>query len=198
MTDQTQAGRRQFLLLAALFAAPLIAAFLLYFVWPELQPKGRTNYGELVAPARPVPALRLNGADGKPAGADTLEGKWSFVYLGGAQCDQSCQDKLFQIRQIRILLNQDRDRVQRVYLAPDAVALQAAREVLSPIHTDLLYVAEAGPAGQRASDFFLPREKDAVYLLDPLGNWLMVYPASAEYKGILKDVKRLLKLSHIG
>ena len=37
-----------------------------------------------------------------------------------------------------------------------------------------------------------------LYLIDPLGNWMMVYPGPSEYKGILKDIKRLLRVSQIG
>jgi len=36
------------------------------------------------------------------------------------------------------------------------------------------------------------------YLVDPLGNLMMSYPADAAPKGMLKDLKRLLRLSHIG
>ena len=37
-----------------------------------------------------------------------------------------------------------------------------------------------------------------VYLIDPLGNLMMVYPAGAKAKGMLEDLKRLLRLSSIG
>ena len=37
-----------------------------------------------------------------------------------------------------------------------------------------------------------------IYLIDPLGNLLMSYPASAPDKALLTDVKKLLRLSHIG
>jgi hypothetical protein len=47
-------------------------------------------------------------------------------------------------------------------------------------------------------DFFSPQEPQTLYLLDPLANWMMRYPAAAESPGILKDIKRLLRLSQIG
>ena len=53
-------GRAQFLLLAALFFAPLLLAILFYFGLPGLQPEHKTNYGQLVVPAPAVPrAARL-------------------------------------------------------------------------------------------------------------------------------------------
>lgn len=194
MNDAQKAGRRQFLLLAALFAAPIVAAVTM-FAWPELQPRGRTNYGELVMPVRRMHALQFLAANGAAADAAIFKGKWSLVYLGGPECGKTCQDKLYQVRQVRTLLNEKRVRVQRIYIAPGAASLQAARTILAPAHPDLIYLAQEA---QSATRFFEPRGLDAIYLLDPLGNWMMRYPDDAEYKGMLKDIKYLLKLSHIG
>lgn len=184
-----------FLLLALLFGAPLVAAWLVYFKFPEWRPEGTTNYGQLINPAQPIPQWQFTDAQGKVADSSALKGKWSLLYLAGAECVQSCQEKIFQIRQIRTLLNQERERVQRVYIAFDAGILAGAQKVLGENHPDLVYLV--GP-GNSLREFFQPPDPDAIYLLDPLGNWLMVYPAASDYKGMLKDLKKLLKLSHIG
>lgn len=200
LTPTQAAGRRQFLLLTALFVAPIVAAVTLY-LHPEWQPKGRTHHGVLVEPARPLPALKLLDADGKAAADDALLGKWSIVQIGAADCAQPCADKLLQTRQIRTLLNEKRLRVQRVYIAPDAAARDALRTQLGSAHPDLRVFADDGATGARARDFFTlqgPQDAQAIYLLDPLGNWLMVYPEKSDYKNILKDLKYLLKLSQIG
>ncbi|MGH8445011.1 MAG: SCO family protein, partial [Solimonas sp.] len=123
--SQVPRGRGQLLLLAALFFGPLLGAVLLYFTFPQSQPHGRTNYGELIAPAQPLPALALVDADGKALDREALRGRWTYLYVGGDACDAVCGNKLFQFRQIRLLLNEKRQRVQRVYLAPSAAALQA-------------------------------------------------------------------------
>lgn len=196
MSDGQSRGRQQFLLLAALFFAPLIAAIVLYFYFPELQPQERTNYGQLVEPARPLPDASLLDASGAPAGDGALRGKWSFVYVGSGDCDQDCAARLHQIRQIRTLLNEKRLRVQRVYIAPGVDALAAARTALEADHPDLQFFADT-PDGAYGR-FFGARDPQALYLVDPLGNWLMVYPAGAESKGILKDIKKLLRVSQIG
>ena len=39
---------------------------------------------------------------------------------------------------------------------------------------------------------------DYIYLIDPNGNWLMYYTPEDEPGGMLKDLKKLLKLSGIG
>jgi hypothetical protein len=41
-------------------------------------------------------------------------------------------------------------------------------------------------------------EAGRIYLVDPLGNLMMSYPAAAPDQALLTDLKRLLRLSHIG
>ena len=45
------------------------------------------------------------------------------------------------------------------------------------------------PAAQRA---------DTVFVVDPLGNLMMSYDARQDPRGLLEDLKKLLRLSHIG
>lgn len=194
-----QPGRGQFLLLAALFFVPLFAAYLLYFVVPELRPAGTTNYGVLLPKVVPVTALSFTDADGKAQNEETLKHHWSVVYMAGTSCDDACLARVIMIRQVRLLLADERPRLKRIYVAPDVAALQAAKTRFGSEQPDLLYLADTGAAGGRAADFFKPTDPNALYLVDPLGNWLMVYPGEKnDYKLILKDIKRLLKLSMIG
>ena len=187
-------ARLKLLLLAALFFAPVLGAIALFFYFPEYIPAGRVNYGTLVSPARAVPALALADPAGAPA-PNPLSGKWTLVYLGGAQCAQPCQERLLLSRQVRLAQNQNRGRVQRLYLAPDVAAAAAAREQLAAEHPDLVVLAETEP---RAAAFFQPADPDALYLVDPLGNWLMVYAGAVEHKGLHRDVKKLLRVSQVG
>lgn len=192
-------GRGTFLLLAALFFVPLFAAYALYFVWPELRPKHTTNYGELVVPVQALPALSFTNADGKAQNETLLKGHWSVVYMAGANCDDACVARIIMIRQIRLLLANERSRVKRIYITPDATALQAAKTKFGSEQPDLEYVVDSGAPGARAADVFKPTDPNALYLVDPLGNFFMVYPSTKDdYKLILKDIKRLLKLSMIG
>jgi hypothetical protein len=69
MSNAPRPGRRTLLLLLALFIAPLVAAFALYYGigW---RPASQSIHGELISPARPM-----------PAGAQNLRGDWSLLYL---------------------------------------------------------------------------------------------------------------------
>ena len=46
-------GAWKLYLLLAVCVAPVVASYLMYYVFP---PSGRTNYGMLIEPQRPVPA----------------------------------------------------------------------------------------------------------------------------------------------
>jgi cytochrome oxidase Cu insertion factor (SCO1/SenC/PrrC family) len=198
MTDPKSRSRRLLLVIATLFFAPLVLATLLYYDFPEWQPKGKVNHGVLIDPARPLPSLDLLDASGAHKDETVFRGRWSYLYLAGADCAQACRDKLFQIRQIRTLLNEKRQRVQRVYLAPDAAALASAQVALAAEHPDLRWFALTPGASATLRGLFGTQDSDALYLVDPNGNYLMVYPAAADSPGILKDIQRLLRLSQIG
>jgi hypothetical protein len=193
MTEQRQA-RLKLLLLAALFFAPVVAAFVLYFYLPQFIPAGRVNYGTLISPSRAVPALALAEADGAAA-PSALLGKWSVVYLARASCGEACVARQVLVRQVRLALAEKRARVQRVYLAPDLAAAASAKAQLAAGHPDLRVLA-ADPAAVDA--FFQPADPDALYLVDPLGNWLMVYTGVIEHKGLHRDLKKLLRASQVG
>lgn len=192
-------GRGQFLLLTALFFVPLIAAYLLYFVVPGMRPSGTTNYGVLLPKVVAVPALSFTDADGKAQSEEAFKHHWSVVYMAGASCDDACLARVIMIRQVRLLLADERPRLKRIYVTPDVAALQAAKARFGSEQPDLMYLADTGVPGKRAADLFKSTDSNALYLIDPLGNWLMVYPSEkSDYKLILKDIKRLLKLSMIG
>ena len=98
---------------------------------------------------------------------------------------------------MRYLLHRDLDRVRRILLytgAPPDPAFVAEQ------HPDLL-VADATGGDAPALIASLPAPAvpgNAVYLVDPLGNLMMRYPATGSWQDMHKDLKKLLKLSRIG
>lgn len=195
-------SRLTLVLLGALFIGPLIAAWVLYS--NGLRPTLTTNYGELVLPTTPLPKLELRTPNDE-AQPELLTGRWSLVQLGGSACDSACAERLVLGRQVRLALGAagvNKDRLQLVYIVPDAAAATAAAAQLHETHKILHIVADAGAAGQRATDVFKPSDPLALYLVDPNGNWLMVYKEQVDadklQRGLLADLKKLLRLSSIG
>lgn len=200
---QRRRQRRALLGLALLFFAPLGLAFLLYYGlgW---RPGGRVNHGGLIDPPRPLPAVALTRIDPdgarKLAAPDLLTHKWTLLYWGAGACGPRCKTDLYNTRQVRIALDRDMSRVQRVFVADGACC---DLDFLRSQHPDLITVratpdALAILAQLRLSPGDDPATADRVYLIDPLGNVMMFYAPDARPKGMLEDLKRLLGLSHVG
>ncbi len=195
--------RRILIGVALMFFAPLALSFYLYYgkAW---HPGGRVNAGELIEPARPLPALSLplaaaaNGAGAVQTNPQFLRGKWTLLYVQRGRCDDECRRHLYDTRQVRLALDREMDRVQRVFIGDgDCCDL---KELLTA-HPDLIAV-RSSPADDPLMAL-LPQRVGAlnshrVYVVDPLGNLMMFYPADASPKGMLEDMKRLLRLSSIG
>jgi hypothetical protein len=192
--NATAKARLKLLLIAALFFAPVVAAVTIFFYLPQYIPEGRVNYGTLVSPSRALPPLALVDSSAQPA-PTVLLGKWTLVYLAAARCDAACGERLVLTRQVRLALNEKRGRVQRAYLAVDAAQAAEAKALLGAEHPDLLFLA-APPLA--ATEFFKPVDPHAVYLVDPLGNWMMTYTGAVEHKGLHRDLKKLLRVSQVG
>ncbi len=194
-------GRRQLVALAAMFFVPLAVAFWLYYGESPLAPEGGTNKGDLIDPARPLPRVSLPVPTGEQTGPDFLVGQWTMLYIGRGTCDERCRKALYLTRQTRIALNKDFDRVQRVFL----VSAECCDDsFLSTEHPDLRLVLLEGSEAERLLQPFPTydgtdvTETGRIYLVDPLGNLLMSYSEAAPDKALLKDLKKLLRLSHIG
>jgi len=139
--------------------------------------------------------------DGAPTGAGFLRGKWTMLYVGDGLCDERCRKALYLTRQTRIALNKDMDRVQRVFLVTGRCC---DRAFLSQEHPDLVVARVDDDASAQllapfpAYDGVSVAAAGRIYLVDPLGNLLMSYAPAAPDKALLTDVKKLLRLSHIG
>ena len=183
--------------LLLIFLAPLLAATVLYFFHGSLPLPGLKTHGILINPARPL--ARFTGATsaGKPLSLDDIRGKWTLVYVAGAKCDLYCEASLFKTRQARLALGEDIPRVQRLYLVIDRHTLNNLPSILS--EHPRMTVAAVDKAVQTTVTDVLGKEPEGnVYIIDPLGNVMMRYPPDAATKGMIKDLKHLLKASRIG
>jgi cytochrome oxidase Cu insertion factor (SCO1/SenC/PrrC family) len=195
--------RRLLVALALLFFAPLAVTFYLYYGPVGWRPASRVNHGDLIDPPRPLPEVSLptvgRGAAGQTK-RDFLKGKWTLLYVGSGSCTAICRSDLYNTRQVRIALNRDMDRVQRVFIAAgdccDVKFLDAQHPDLVTVRStpDALPLLELLPA----FDGIAPAAADRIYIIDPLGNLMMSYAPNAKPKGLLQDLKRLLGLSHVG
>lgn len=183
-------GRRTLLTLALVCAAPVVASYVAYY-W--FRPVGHVNYGELLeaSPAREIVGTLPDG--GKFRLSD-YRGRWLFLAADAGPCEDACQHKLYATRQARTIQGREQERVVRVWLqATQAPTL--APQLLAQ-HPGLV-VARVDPAQWEG----LPGDTGPtrnLYLIDPLGNIVLRYPADPDIKGMAKDLERLLRASRIG
>ena len=191
---RTVGGRWKMLLVLLACAAPVIASYFTYYV---IRPDGRTNYGALIEPARALPAaLPLKTLSGSAVAPASLRGQWLLVAVGGGACDAACERRLYMQRQLREMLGRERDRVDKVWLISDEVTprpeLQAALSAGDPVQmlrlpaSDLSRWLEPAP-GQALHDH--------LYIVDPMGMWMMRMPPTPEPARVKRDLERLLRAS---
>jgi hypothetical protein len=146
-----------------------------------------------------LPAVVLVQRDGTPA-TRVFNEKWSLIYVGDGSCNEECRRALYVTRQVRLSLNQNMERVQRVFLYHGDCCEEPffANEHRGLIALDLDSAAGAELAAIFESLHAPGDPRARIWLTDPLGNVLMSYPLDADPRGMIEDLKRLLKLSHIG
>ena len=184
-------------LLAGLFFLPLAVAFWMYY-GSGWRPVRTVNHGELITPARPLPAVHLQPAVATDVASGELfhRRKWSLVYVGDGQCDDNCRKSLYVMRQTRLSLNNEIDRVERVFLA---TAHCCSQDFLAHEHPGLQVFDASGAAAASLLSLFPAAEREqTLFIVDPLGNLMMRYDVRQNPKGLLQDLKKLLSLSHIG
>ena len=186
---RVRSGRLKMLLVLLVCAAPVVASYLTYYV---IRPQGRTNHGELIEPQRPLPAgLPLADLQGRTVDAASLQGQWLLVAVAGGACDARCERQLDLQRQLRESLGKDKERIDRVWLIDDAAPVRAA--LLPALQgATVLRVPRAALAGwlQAAPGHELAEH---LYVVDPLGHWMMRMPAPGDAARIKRDLERLMR-----
>ena len=182
--------RSKLMLLIGVFVVPVVAAYIAFFGW---RPTGHSNYGELLSPT-PLQHTAGQTLDGSPRDLASLQGKWVMIHVGAARCDADCTQQLYLMRQTRVTQGKDQSRIERLWVLTDS---GTPDETLIREHPGL-HVWRPGLAG--FVDQFPASDERAghIYLVDPLGNLMLRFPAQPDAKGIMKDLKLLLKASQIG
>lgn len=204
MSPATQRKSRvQLVMLVALFAAPIVAAFIM-LNYVKQHGVGKTkNHGDLVVPARPLTDINFKTADGKTLKLSALHGKWVLVYINDNECDAVCTQALYGIRQSRAGQKGEHERIEMMYVSTNglpAASLQTALKEHPLLH---VVYQDNDKLSAWLEQFNLEgKEKalsaDRVYIIDPLGNLMMSYDKGFDVRGLANDLIHLLKASQIG
>ena len=215
---QIRNARIKLVLLFLLFASPVVASYLTYYV---IQPQGRTNYGELIVPQRPIVQLRFAppasqvpqvhqsqqshhshqshqshqsphaaGRSGE-LDAPSFKGKWLMVTALTRADLVSLERRLYLMRQVRLTTGKDMDRIERaLVLLDDSVPATTVIEQHAGLNLVRLPVTDWRDTFRSGSD--------RIYLVDPLGNLMLVFPFDPDPSKMKKDIAKLLRASRIG
>lgn len=195
---RTAAGRWKMVLVLLICAAPVIASYFTYYL---VRPEGRRNFGELIEPQRSLPDIDASNLEGKTINLRTLKGQWLLVSVGSGACSEACAHNLYLQRQLHTSLGKDKDRVERVWLIADEIPTdeKPVEASLRAAITDAVVLRLGMP--QLASWLYPAdgqRLADHLFLVDPMGNWMMRFPASLDLAAAArakKDIERLLRAS---
>lgn len=190
---RTGRGRWKMILILLVCAAPVVASYLTYYV---IRPQARHSFGVLIDPQRALPDLSTVSLEGRISNLRELKGQWLLVSVGSGDCDAACVQQLYFQRQLRESLGKDKDRVDRVWLITDGHAVSEAMKAGLQQAT-VLRVAQA-PLAQWLEPAQGHALTEHLYVVDPMGNWMMRFPANLDL-GVAgkakRDLERLLRAS---
>jgi cytochrome oxidase Cu insertion factor (SCO1/SenC/PrrC family) len=187
-------SRAVLVVIAGMFILPLVLAWLMFSGLIEFRPAATRNLGLLVEPPVPVSwnAVRVEGADGPST--DDFAGHWLVLYAVPRPCDESCIKAVAGLRQVYKAAGRDQSRIR--------LALLHRLEEPGPLRDVYagFYLLE-NPGGELWDTLeAISRQRNASaggpgssYLVDPLGNIMMVYPAGSDPNDLRMDLKRLLR-----
>ena len=191
--NRTRMGRWKMIAMLLICASPVIASYFTYYV---IRPEGRRVYGELIQPQKDMPKVSAKNLQGETVDLASLKGQWLLVNVGPGACAERCQENLYFQRQLREILGREKDRLDRVWLiTDDAPVPETLLPALNMAHVLRLDLATVQSWISPAKDQQL---QDHLYVIDPMGNYMMRFPANMDVPGASKakrDLERLLKAS---
>ncbi|MDA0150625.1 hypothetical protein [Vibrio sp. LaRot3] len=173
-------GRIILIGLVVLFALPAIAAkVILSQHWYQ---SGVTNKGELIEPTLYFSAY----GDENPYQSQS----WQLAYVVPSQCDAQCEQQLHLLAQSHLALGKYQQRVTPVLLMSESSDQSALSQ------TQFANLAISPQLADKVKGF-------EYVIVDPLGQLVMGYQLTSEdlvaqSKGLLADLRKLLKLSRVG
>jgi hypothetical protein len=194
----TKRGRIQMILLFLVCAAPVIVSYFTFYV---IKPTGgNTKIGELVYPVQSAPIDSIDAS---------LQGKWTMLIARpSADCKvgkDECINLLYLMRQVRIAMGRESQRVQLVWLVTDQgdidpeIAKAYDQEVAG--FTFVRMPKDATKKNEVEKWLELDGKKSAIHLLDPRADRMMRFDTDKEvpdFKRVSKDLGKLLKWNATG
>ncbi len=180
------------------FIAPVALAYIMFFF---VDVKSFVNHGEILNPIVHIASFKLKDEKNELIPQGVLTYKWRLISFLGKDCDEQCETRLYDTRQIHTLLAKNQHRLIRmfVHLEPAGESLTQLIEQSHPnvtrVYGDTDAIIDAFGSNIRDGAGILNNE---TYIMDPMGNVMMRFTQDQPNKEFLYDLKKLLKASQIG
>ena len=114
-----KAHKQKLLAMLALLVAPVVISYALHY--SDYRP-GTMNYGELID-MEDFEGSAVNQVDNTIFRARDIHGKWTMLTVDSGDCNEYCEQKLYKMRQVRLVQNKEMRRVERLWLIDDNVSI---------------------------------------------------------------------------
>ncbi|MSQ66831.1 MAG: hypothetical protein EXR83_01355 [Gammaproteobacteria bacterium] len=187
-----QRNRGTLLLIAGLFALPILVAWLLASGLLGLGERGQLNHGVFIKPALDIAQLPL--APTSQVLRELPPADWAMLYISAGSCEDLCGRTLHELATIRSVIGNEAPRLSVFGLLASPGVAPAVHAPLPRLLVDPATVA-AIDAALRApgTGIALPR----IVVLDWRGQLMMSFAPDSPPADIKEDLKRLLKASAI-
>ena len=193
--------KKNFVIAMLIFLTPILvilSSTIWYYSGASL-PEGRVNNGQLLSPPIDVGKLGVT-YDYQPFNIETIERDWMIFQFIKGDCSLICDDAAYVARQANIALNRESIRVSR-FLLSDSDKNFDILEKYKPLNHGT-YGESSLIIKEFESQNINPFEEGSLFVVDPLGNIIMFYGPKEDknenFKQILEDLKKLLRVSKIG
>lgn len=179
-------------LLIAVFVVPLLIAIAMYSLRGHLSVVKPAAHGQLIHPAQPIEEFAVAFTTGNSSDLKFLKSKWTYLFYAPGKCNLECEAALFKLRQTKTAAGRESSRIQSIIIVDTPHINKQILARYEKIKAAQLLKMQLENQNQ------LTLEPGAIYLIDPNANIMMKYDYSATSRGLLKDIKKLLKISNIG
>lgn len=190
MISKVVKARISLIVIVILFTSPFIASWYLVFYTDFKKNDIGVQNGSLIDPVIEVGVIESQAIGDKTK--QKLLGKWTLTGFVSNGCNVDCEKLLYTLRQTRLALGKNLDKVGRLILTDSEEVMSYVEEykgqkvVKDPVEYDRLINKFREIENFDATDIFL---------IDPYGFIMMRYKGDMNPKGIIKDVERLIKNS---
>ncbi len=184
-----KSARSQLLFISIVFFGPLILAAWMYY-GGHFTREATSNNGALL---EPISNLLEESPDSELL--QEGQGMWLLLYPNAAVCEESCLDALYTMRQGRLMLGKEQDRLVRGFLHGDSLP---DKVFISNEHQGLMTTQDVSLIRLLTNKKPIELPDGGYYLVDPLGNLVMYFRPDMNPSEMVDDIKHLLRLSHIG